>query len=148
MINESFGARRYARALRSIRRAPLFRRVGDRDAAEQKRRFADLVIAAVLLALTLPLMVVVAVAIKSESPGPVLDRQTCVGRSGRRFQMLKFRTIVHDPEHMMPAWAPTPTQIGQFLRCTRIEALPQLINVLRGEMSMIDEDGNSPSFFD
>jgi lipopolysaccharide/colanic/teichoic acid biosynthesis glycosyltransferase len=62
--------------------------------------------------------------------------------------MLKFRTVVHDPEHMMPVWAWTPTRIGQFLRYSRIEDLPQLINVLRGEMSIIDRDGNSPSFLD
>jgi lipopolysaccharide/colanic/teichoic acid biosynthesis glycosyltransferase len=112
------------------------------------RRLVDLVIACVLLAITLPLMSIVALAIKWESPGPILHRQTCIGRGGRRFQSLKFRTAVHDPEHTIPEWARTPTQIGHFLRYTRIEALPQLINVLRGEVSMIDPDGNSPSFLD
>lgn len=146
MINESLGARRYARAMQSIRGAPLFRRFGKEGAAEQKRRFADLVISSVLLVLTLPLMVVVAVAIKSESTGPVLDRQICIGRGGRRFQMLKFRADMRHPEHTIPAWARTPTQIGQILQYTRIESLPQLINVLRGEMSIIDLGGSLPSF--
>ena len=105
-------------------------------------------ISCVLLIVALPLMLIVALAIMLESAGPVLDRQTCIGRGGRRFQMLKFRTIVHDPEHTRPVWAGRPTQIGHFLRYTRIEALPQLINVLRGEMSLIDPDERSPSFLD
>jgi lipopolysaccharide/colanic/teichoic acid biosynthesis glycosyltransferase len=62
--------------------------------------------------------------------------------------MLSFRTIAHDPEGTLPRWAPKPTQIGQFLRSTRIETLPRLINVLRGEMSITDPDGSSPSFLD
>ena len=112
------------------------------------RRFADAVIACVLLAISAPLMLGVAIAIKWESPGPLFVRHTCIARSGRRFQMLKFRTITHDPGHTIPAWAGKPTQIGQFLRYTRIEDLPQRSNVLRGEMSMIDRDGHSPSFLD
>jgi lipopolysaccharide/colanic/teichoic acid biosynthesis glycosyltransferase len=114
---------------------------------DQMRRFGDFVIACVFLAITFPLMIIVALTIKLESPGPILVRQTCIGR-GRRFQMLKFRTIVHDPEHAMPAWAQKTTQVGLLLRHTRIEALPQLINVLRGEMSMIDSGAGSPSFLD
>jgi lipopolysaccharide/colanic/teichoic acid biosynthesis glycosyltransferase len=112
------------------------------------KRLAESVIASVLLAITSPLMLIAALLIKLESPGPVLDRQTCIGRGGRRFQMVKFRTIVHDPEHATPVWAHQTTRVGQWLRHTRIEAVPQLINVLRGEMSMIDRDGSSPSFLD
>jgi lipopolysaccharide/colanic/teichoic acid biosynthesis glycosyltransferase len=62
--------------------------------------------------------------------------------------MLKFRTVVHDPEGTRPVWARQPTRIGEFLRYTRIDALPQLINVLHGEMSFIDPAGGSPSFLD
>ena len=105
-------------------------------------------ISCVLLIVALPLMLIVALAIMLESAGPVLDRQTCIGRGGRRFQMLKFRIIVHDPEHATPVWVRKPTRIGQFLRYTRIEDLPQLINVLRGEMSIIDRGARSPSFLD
>jgi lipopolysaccharide/colanic/teichoic acid biosynthesis glycosyltransferase len=111
-------------------------------------RLADPAIACILLAITLPLMIVVALAIKLESAGPVLERQSCFGRGGRRFQTLKFRTAVHDPYHSTPVWARRPTQIGQFLWQTRIEALPQLINVLRGEMSIVDREGGSRSFLD
>ena len=62
--------------------------------------------------------------------------------------MLKFRTRVYEPDRTMPIWAQQTTRVGQFLRYTRIEALPRLINVLRGELSMIDPDGRSPSFLD
>ena len=109
------------------------------------RRLGDWVIASLFLAITAPLMLTVALVIKLESAGPVLERRDCI-RGGRRFQMLKFRTAMHDPRHAAPAWARRTTSIGQFLRYTRIEDLPQLINVLHGEMSFIDRGGGSPSF--
>jgi len=112
------------------------------------RRLSDILIACVMLAIALPLMIIVALAIKSESLGPVLDKRTCIGRGARRFRMLKFRTSVYDPEQETPGCAQKITRVGQFLRYTRIEALPGLINVLRGEMSMIDGDARSPSFSD
>jgi len=112
------------------------------------RRFADVVIACVLLAISAPLMIGVALSIKSESPGPIFVRHARIGRSGRRFQMLKFRSLIEDPGCTKPVWVRKTTQIGQFLRYTRIEDLPQLINVLRGDMSMFDQDGSSPSFLD
>jgi lipopolysaccharide/colanic/teichoic acid biosynthesis glycosyltransferase len=119
-----------------------------KDAEMQIRRLGDCVIASVFLTFTTPLMLIVALLIKLESTGSVLDRRECIGRGGRRFKMLKFRTTMHDPIHVARAWARQTTQIGQFLRYTRIEDLPQLINVLRGEMSIIDRDGGSPSFLD
>jgi O-antigen biosynthesis protein WbqP len=106
-------------------------------------RLGDFLIACVLLAITLPLMVIIVFAIKLNSPGPALDYWTCIGRAGRRFQMLKFRTAVHDPYRPAPPWG-----LGRFLRRTRIEVLPQLVNVLRGEMSIIDRDARSVSFLD
>jgi lipopolysaccharide/colanic/teichoic acid biosynthesis glycosyltransferase len=112
------------------------------------RRLADLLFASALLVVTLPLMAIVALAIKWEGTGPVFDRHTCIGCGGRRFQMLKFRTTAHDPEYARPEWAQKTTRVGQWLRYTRIEMLPQLINVLRGEMSMIDSGVGAPSFLD
>ena len=133
--------------MRSLR-DQLFRRAQGDGSEDQMRRLADVMIACAFLVVTLPLLLLVALAIKWEGPGPILDRQTCIGRGGRRFQMFKFRTVEHDPEHMVPIWARKTTQIGAFLRYSRIEALPQLINVLHGEMNMIDQGGRSPSFLD
>jgi len=117
--------------------------VQSRTATERIARLGDFLIACVLLAITLPLIVVVVLAIKLESPGPVLDSRTCIGRGGRRFEMRKFRTAVHDPYRPAPPWG-----LGRFLWRTRVEALPQLVNVLRGEMSIIDRAGGSRSFLD
>jgi lipopolysaccharide/colanic/teichoic acid biosynthesis glycosyltransferase len=126
----------------------LSRHVQEEGVSPHMRRLGDIVIACLLLAITSPLMLVVALAIKLEGGGPFLDRQNCIGCSGRRFQALKFRTAVHDPQHATPTWAQRTTQVGEFLRYTRIEDLPQLINVLRGEMSIIDRDARSVSFLD
>ena len=93
-------------------------------------------------------MILIALAIKWETPGPVLDRRASVGYGGRAFQMLRFRTTVHDHKGTTPAWAKKSTYVGQLLRYSRIEALPQLINVLRGEMSIVDRERCSPSFLD
>jgi lipopolysaccharide/colanic/teichoic acid biosynthesis glycosyltransferase len=62
--------------------------------------------------------------------------------------MLKFRTTIHNPKHATAAWARQITQMGHVLRYTRIEDLPQLVNVLRGEMNMIDRHTDPPSFLD
>jgi lipopolysaccharide/colanic/teichoic acid biosynthesis glycosyltransferase len=114
-------------------------------------RLGDLALAAALLATTLPLMVIVALAIKLESPGPVLDKLPCIA-GGHRFCVFRFRTAEYGPylsPHLVPPpWAQRPTPIGRFLRCTRIEALPQLINVLRGDISILDPDGSRPPFLD
>lgn len=134
------------RSFRGYRLLP--RRTYADVALDQMRRLADLLIAGVLILVSFPLMLLVALAIKWEGPGPILERETCIARGGRRFEMLKFRTMLPDPEHTMPVWARKPTQVGEFLRYTRIECLPQLINVLRGEMSILDPDGNSPSFLE
>ena len=112
------------------------------------RRLIDLAVAGALLTLAAPLMLLVALAIRIESPGPILVRENCIGLRGRRFQMLKFRTVRHDPDRSVPLWSRKPTPLGGVLRFTRIEALPQLINVIRGEISIVDADGRSPSFLD
>src|SRR5919197_1596444 len=130
-----------------MRRSPrkeLLRRVHGRNAPDQMRRLIDFVIACVLLVVAAPLMLLVAAGIKIENPGPILVRQSCIGVGGRRFQMLRFRTTRHDPEQRTPIWARKPTRIGEVMRYTRIDALPELINVLRGEMSITDADGRSP----
>ena len=111
------------------------------------RRLGDFLAACALIAFTLPLMAIIAIAIKFESPGPVFERQLCVGIGGRRFDALNFRTTLHAVEDGDLAWHRAPqTRVGPYLRYTRIDALPQLFNVLRGEMSIIDSVAYSPSF--
>jgi len=108
------------------------------DAAERMTRLGDVAIACIIFAITLPLMVLMGLAIRLESSGPVLDRETTIGSGGRQFQMLKFRTTAQGPQQRAAPWARYPTRVGQFLEQTRIEHLPQLINVLRGEMRLTD----------
>jgi lipopolysaccharide/colanic/teichoic acid biosynthesis glycosyltransferase len=123
-------------------------RIQQQNSMDRSRLLTDIVIASILLAFTFPLLLLVALALKLEGRGPVLERRECIGRGGRRFQMLKFRTTLHDPKRAAAPWARETTQIGDLLRYSRIEDLPQLINVLRGEMSIIDRDARSPSFLD
>ena len=109
----------------------------------QVSRSVDVILAALILAFTLPLLILVALAIKWESSGPVLDKQRCIGRGARRFEMLSFRTTQYEQPRL--GWA-RETRVGEFLRYTRIEALPQLINVIRGEMSILRMNEYPPSF--
>jgi lipopolysaccharide/colanic/teichoic acid biosynthesis glycosyltransferase len=122
-----------------------------RSAAVRKRAF-DLLGASLGLLAVLPLMVLIVVAIKLDSPGPVLFRQQRVGRRGARFQMLKFRTMVPDAEALKEslrdrneareglfkiAQDPRVTRVGRLLRRTALDELPQLLNILKGEMSLV-----------
>jgi len=124
-----------------------FQRLGLRARA---RRLGDFVAACSLIAFTLPLMAIVAIAIKCDSSGPVFERRQCVGIGGRRFDALSFRTTLHAVEDADLAWrrASHMTRLGPYLRYTRVDDLPQLFNVLRGEMSIIDSVAYSPSFLD
>jgi Undecaprenyl-phosphate glucose phosphotransferase len=106
------------------------------------KRGLDLSLAAPALVVFAPLMALIAVTIKCSSPGPVLYRQERMGLDGRRFVMLKFRTMIEDAEKLTgPVWAaeddPRVTTVGRWLRQTSLDELPQLINVLRGEMSLV-----------
>jgi lipopolysaccharide/colanic/teichoic acid biosynthesis glycosyltransferase len=105
-------------------------------------RAADVLLAGAGLTLAGPLVAAAAVAIKLEDGGPVLFRQTRVGKDGRDFELLKLRTMVVDAERKGAGYAvdagdPRITRVGRLLRRTSIDELPQLWNVLRGEMSVI-----------
>jgi|SRR5579859_2785541 len=115
------------------------------------KRILDLVISCGLIIFILPLMVIVALAIKLDSSGPVIYRQERVGLGGRCFVLLKFRSMRHDAESDgRPVWAMPGdhriTRVGRFIRLTRIDELPQLFNVLRGEMSMVGPRPERPYF--
>lgn len=121
-----------------------------RDAA--KRTF-DLVVSLLLLIFTLPITAVAALLIKLDSPGPVFYRQERVGRDGKTFTLTKFRSMRVDAEQQGgPRWAAEKddriTEVGAFIRQTRIDELPQIINVLRGEMSIIGPRPERPFFVD
>jgi sugar transferase (PEP-CTERM system associated) len=116
-----------------------------------QKRLLDMLIATVLLFATLPLMLVVAVMIKCDSRGPVLYRQERIGIGGRVFTLCKFRSMREDAEAAgQPRWAaaadPRITRVGRFIRYMRIDELPQLFNVLRGDMSMIGPRPERPYF--
>jgi lipopolysaccharide/colanic/teichoic acid biosynthesis glycosyltransferase len=105
-------------------------------------RAADVALAGAGLALTSPLLGLAALAIKLEDRGPVLYRQRRVGRDGEDFELLKLRTMVVGAEAMGAGFAvdqgdPRITRLGRILRRTSIDELPQLWNVLRGDMSVI-----------
>ncbi len=105
------------------------------------KRLADLLISATGLAAVSPLLLLVALAVKLTSRGPVFFRQERVGRGGRPFLIFKFRTMVEDaPQRGGPITFgddPRITRVGRLLRRTKLDELPQLINVLRGEMSLV-----------
>lgn len=115
------------------------------------KRLFDVVSSAVLLVLALPVMLITAIAIKLESPGPVIYRQERVGLGGRSFMCLKFRSMRNDAEKDGVArWATQNdarvTRVGALIRKMRIDELPQLVSVLRGEMSMVGPRPERPSF--
>jgi lipopolysaccharide/colanic/teichoic acid biosynthesis glycosyltransferase len=111
-------------------------------------RMIDLVLAGVLIAFTLPLMMIVMIAIKCESRGPAFQRQASIGRSGR-LVLLTFRTTLHRPEYASNRYRRSETtRVGGFLRYTRIDTLPQLINVLRGEITLIGTGRKRLEFLD
>jgi len=113
-------------------------------------RAGDVGISLTLLIFTLPLMLLVALLVRLDSPGPVLYRQERVGLGGRSFTLLKFRSMRADAEARGPVWAKQRdarvTRIGSFMRRTRIDELPQLLNVLRGEMGFIGPRPERPHF--
>ena len=115
------------------------------------KRVLDLVIGGGALVLAAPAMLAIATALKLVSSGPVLYRQERMGLDGQRFQMLKFRTMRVDAERETgPVWARPDdsrrTRLGTFLRRWSLDELPQLWNVLRGEMSLVGPRPERPSF--
>jgi len=128
-----------------------------RDGAERGaypvvKRAMDIAVASASLLFFLPLFLVVAAAIKLDSPGPVLFRQTRIGKGGKPFSFYKFRSMIRDAERHKEALRdrneaeaplfkirndPRVTAVGRILRKTSLDELPQMINVLKGEMSLV-----------
>ncbi len=125
--------------------------VGD-SGAHVMKRIIDLIVSAVLVVLLAPLMILIAVLVKVTSPGPVFFKQKRVGLNGRTFTLLKFRSMIVNAEQMLPELLkqnemngpvfkikrdPRITAFGRFLRRWSLDELPQLLNVLKGDMSMV-----------
>jgi lipopolysaccharide/colanic/teichoic acid biosynthesis glycosyltransferase len=123
-----------------------------------KRGF-DLLVAILMLPIVVPLLALVALAIRIDSPGPIVFTQLRTGKNGRRFRMFKFRTMVRNAEELKASLQhlnilpppdfkiiddPRITRVGKFLRKTSLDELPQILNVLRGEMSFV---GPRPTSF-
>jgi lipopolysaccharide/colanic/teichoic acid biosynthesis glycosyltransferase len=123
------------------------------------KRTLDVVLTTAALLIALPVLLLCALAIRLESPGPVFFAQKRTGRHGRRFPMWKFRTMVANAEELKPQLAhlnilpppdfkipndPRITRVGRFLRATSLDELPQLFNVLRGDMTLV---GPRPTSF-
>lgn len=128
----------------------------DAPIAARGKRAMDIVLGGLLLAASLPLLLLLAILVRIDSPGPALLRQPRIGLGGRTFGMWKLRTMVDDGDAAVhrrhvarllapgaggawvaPASDPRVTRVGRWLRATCLDELPQLVNVLRGEMSLV-----------
>ncbi|MFL5668515.1 MAG: sugar transferase [Chloroflexota bacterium] len=124
-----------------------------------RKRTLDVLLCLIAMPVLVPVAVLVAIAVRLDSPGAVMFPQWRTGRDGRRFKMLKFRTMVHDAEERKAELAhlnilpppdfkipddPRITRVGRVLRRTSLDELPQIINVLRGEMTLV---GPRPTSF-
>jgi lipopolysaccharide/colanic/teichoic acid biosynthesis glycosyltransferase len=105
------------------------------------KRVFDLACGLLALFVAVPVMIVAALLVWLTSPGPVLYRQRRWGIAGREFELLKFRSMVHNPRHAGPGLTPAGdsriTPVGRMLRKWKLDELPQLFNVIRGEMSLV-----------
>jgi lipopolysaccharide/colanic/teichoic acid biosynthesis glycosyltransferase len=114
------------------------------------KRLFDIVVSVPALLLLLPLFLVTAMLIKADTPGPVFFRQRRIGREFRPFFIYKFRTMTHDPRNagsfVTITHDPRITRVGKVLRKSKIDELPQLINVLKGEMTFVGPRPEVPSY--
>ena len=120
---------------------------------EEFKRLFDIFVSLFGLLISLPILLGTILLVKVTSPGPVFFRQTRVGKGGKLFEILKLRTMIEDAERQTgPVWAkendPRVTSFGKVLRLSRIDEIPQLVNVLKGEMSIIGPRPERPEFVD
>jgi len=114
------------------------------------RRIVSITVSFIGLAICLPFIPFIILAVRLSSPGPIFYRQTRVGLRGRPFSVIKFRTMRQDAEEQGAVWAtqndPRVTSLGRFMRTTRLDEIPQLWNVLRGEMGFVGPRPERPEF--
>ena len=114
---------------------------------------SDYIIAIIAIIITSPIMIITAIAIKLTSPGPIIFKQERIGYHGEPFNMYKFRSMrVQSPSDEKSEWTtkddPRKTRVGDFIRRTSIDELPQFFNVLKGEMSVVGPRPERPYFVD
>jgi lipopolysaccharide/colanic/teichoic acid biosynthesis glycosyltransferase len=131
--------------------APLWEELSQMVRPRLAWRALEFVIALVLLVLTAPLLLLAALLVKLTSRGPVVYSQTRLGLNGRPFSLFKIRTMIHECESLTGArWSipgdPRITPVGQILRSSHLDELPQLWNVLRGDMGLIGPRPERPEF--
>ena len=136
-----------------IRGIPMVRvrRVALRTLSWRLKRMFDTTIACIGVLVAAPVMILAALAVRLSSPGPVLFRQTRVGQDGRLFEILKFRSMRENSDSDV-TWSverdPRVTPVGRFLRRTGLDELPQLFNVIKGDMSLVGPRPERPHFAD
>jgi lipopolysaccharide/colanic/teichoic acid biosynthesis glycosyltransferase len=112
--------------------------------------FFDRVVALVALVLLIPLLVVIALSVRLTSPGPVIFRQVRIGQDGTPFRILKFRTMVNGADRLAPNVSPDGdprvTSVGRWLRARYLDELPQLVNVLKGDMNLVGPRPETPEY--
>lgn len=113
------------------------------------KRLFDILVSGLLVLVFSPVMIAVAIAVRLDSPGPVIYRQTRVGRDLRPFSIMKFRSMVADADriggHSTNPGDARVTKVGRFIRRTSLDELPQLFNVLRGDMSLVGPRPDVPA---
>jgi exopolysaccharide biosynthesis polyprenyl glycosylphosphotransferase len=115
------------------------------------KRLMDIIISLVILLLSSPILIITAIAIKVESRGPIFYKQERSGLNGKVFKIIKFRSMIRDAEKKSgPVWSqkndPRITKVGAFIRRVRIDEIPQMINVLKGDMSLVGPRPERPYF--
>jgi exopolysaccharide biosynthesis polyprenyl glycosylphosphotransferase len=114
------------------------------------KHIIDIVVATVMIMVSLPITLPIAIAIKLSSPGPIFYSQVRTGLNGKKFRVYKFRSMYRNAESKGIQWAkekdPRVTKVGSFIRLTRIDELPQLWNVFKGEMSLVGPRPERPEF--
>lgn len=125
---------------------------GQKNIYEIGKRFFDIIISAVLLVISIPFLPILYIAVKLDSQGSFFFMQQRVGWRGKKFMAIKIRTMYKDSEKNGPQWAqkddPRVTKLGRAMRKTRIDEIPQLVNILRGEMSFIGPRPERPEFIE
>jgi exopolysaccharide biosynthesis polyprenyl glycosylphosphotransferase len=121
--------------------------------AELGQRLLDIAVALLMLVFVWPLMILTALAVRADSPGPALFSQERIGRDGKPFTLYKIRSMRTDAETASgPVWAtandPRITRVGRFIRKSRLDELPQLFNVLAGSMSLVGPRPERAHFVD